>query len=203
MTLQNRVMPWGEIVADPARGTLTGNRGILHDAQRRLGRARWRHKAWIACALDWRAARRVPMTPGTWTELFFLDEAVALAAGHRPCALCRRADYRRFQVAWSRTDASAATAPGMDAVLHPARIARDDSGATHRADAATLPDGTMIAHDGGAALVAGARILPFTPAGYRGPQDRPAGPVGVLTPGPMVGVLRAGYRPALHPSAEA
>jgi hypothetical protein len=100
MPLQNRVLPTGEMVAHPARGTLTGIRGILHGAGRTLGRARWRHPHWIVCALDHpRGLTRVPMTPGTWTELFFLDEAVALAAGHRPCAYCRRGAWRAFGAA--------------------------------------------------------------------------------------------------------
>ena len=195
MPLQNRVMPWGEIVADPARGTLTGNRGVLHDDGRQLGRARWRHRAWISCTLHWRGVRRVPMSPGTWTELFFLDEAVALAAGHRPCGLCRRAAYRAFQAAWAAAELGEARAPMIDAVLHPARIMRDAAGATHRADADTLPDGTFIAHSDGAARLAGATILPFRPGGYGPPLPRPTGLVPVLTPAPIVAVLAAGYTP--------
>ena len=195
MALQNRVMPWGEIVAAPARGTLTGNRGVLHDGKRQLGRTRWRHKAWISCTLHWRDVRRVMMTPGTWTELFFLDEAVALAAGHRPCGYCRRAAYRRFQAAWAAAGLGEARAPAMDAALHPARIHRDADGATHRADADALPDGTFIAHAGGAARLAGATILPFRPGGYGTPLPRPTGLVPVLTPAPIVAVLAAGYTP--------
>ena len=93
MPLQNRVTPTGEIVADPGRGLLMGNRGCLHGPDRRLGVARWRSKLWICCVLDWKGVRRDPMPPGRWTALFFLDEATALAAGHRPCAYCRRADF--------------------------------------------------------------------------------------------------------------
>jgi hypothetical protein len=98
--LQNRVTPTGEIVADPGRGLLMGNRGCLHRPDRRLGAARWRSKAWICCVLDWKGVRRDPMPPGRWTALFFLDEATALAAGHRPCAYCRRADFTAFAEAW-------------------------------------------------------------------------------------------------------
>ena len=201
MPLQNRVLPTGEIVADPARGMLTGNRGILHRPDRTLGRARWRTRAWIACRLTWRDVRRVPMSPGTWTELFFLDEAVALSAGHRPCAWCRREDYRRFQDAWTMAGLGPTTAPAMDAVLHPARLARAPDGATHHARAAALPDGAMILHAGRPALILGPRALPFAPSGYGAPLPRPVGDVAVLTPAPIVAVLRAGYRPALHPSA--
>src|ERR1700684_4119617 len=98
--LQNRVTPEGEIVADPARGTLMGNRGCLHRADRTLGVARWRSKMWICCVLQWRDVRRDVMRPGRWTALFFLDEATALAAGHRPCGYCRRADHRWFGASW-------------------------------------------------------------------------------------------------------
>ena len=96
MPLQNRVTPGGEIIADPARGTLMGNRGILHDAGQRLGVARWRHPHWIYCRLSFKGRRRAVMAPGRYTELFFLDEASALAAGHRPCYECRREDFLRF-----------------------------------------------------------------------------------------------------------
>jgi hypothetical protein len=195
MALQNRVMPWGEIVADPARGTLTGNRGILHDDRRQLRSARWRHRAWISCRLHWRDVRRVPMTPGTWTELFFLDEAVALAAGHRPCGYCRREAYRRFQAAWAAAGLGDARASAMDGVLHPARIRRGAGGVTHDAQAESLPDGAFILHSGAAARITGATALPFRPGGYGPPLPRPAGTVPVLTPEPMIAVLAAGYRP--------
>jgi hypothetical protein len=98
--LQNRVTPTGEIVCDPGRGLLMGNRGCLHGPDRRLGAARWRSKLWICCVLAWKAVRRDPMPPGRWTALFFLDEATALAAGHRPCAYCRRADFVAFAEGW-------------------------------------------------------------------------------------------------------
>jgi hypothetical protein len=199
MPLQNRVMPDGGIVAIALRGTLTGNRGILHRADRTLGRARWRHRAWISCRLDWKDVRRVPMSPGTWTELFFHDEAVALAAGHRPCALCRRDAYRAFQAAWAAAGLGETSAPAMDRALHTARTARDPSGATHRAQAADLPDGVMIL-SAGPALLAGTRAIPFSQAGYGAALPRPSGAVAVLTPALLVRVLRAGYRPALHPS---
>ncbi|HEX4703585.1 MAG TPA: hypothetical protein VH352_15765, partial [Pseudonocardiaceae bacterium] len=98
--LQNRVTPTGEIVADPGRGLLMGNRGCLHGQGRRLGTSRWRSAMWICCVLNWRNVRRDVMPPGRWTALFFLDEATALAAGHRPCGYCRRADHRWFGESW-------------------------------------------------------------------------------------------------------
>lgn len=190
MALQNRVLPTGEIVADPARGLFTGNRGCLHDDQRQLGRARWKGRAWIICALEYKGWRRVVMTPRTWTELFFLDEAVALAAGHRPCALCRRAAFLAFQAGLGGL-----RAPQMDAVLHGARL----DGRVQRRFAAPLeglPDGVFVDH-GGPHLVRGAGLWPYAPAGYGAPVARFNGEVTVLTPAPTVQVLRAGYRPVM------
>ena len=200
MTLQNRVGPDGEIVADPARGLFLGNRGILHDDRRQLGPARWRHRNWVCCTLSFKERRRVPMTPGTYTELFFLDEAVALAAGHRPCAECRRADYQRFRDHWEEATGLRPTPAEMDGALHAARALRGGRRlATWEAEADDLPDGTFIA---GAALILGDRALPFGFAGYGPARPRPRGRVTVLTPEPTVQVLGAGYRPVLHPSAQ-
>lgn len=196
MPLQNRVMPWGEIVADPARGTLTGNRGIIHRLDQTLGRARWRHRAWISCRLDWKGVRRMPMSPGTWTELFFLDEAVAMAAGHRPCALCRREAYVRFREAWQAAGLPGARATEIDAALHMARTRKRWS-----APCDDLPDGAIAGDEGDAVLVLDQTVRRFAPDGYGPPRPLPSSRVQVLTPEPMVAVLRAGYRPALHPSA--
>lgn len=203
MTRQNRVMPDGTILAVPVRGTLTGNRGILHDAAGQLGRARWRHPHWIACALSYSAVRRRVMAPGTWTELFFLDEAVALAAGHRPCALCRRSDYLAFRSAWCRAFGDVPPADGIDRHLHAARLCRTTRAQkTFEAEAATLPDGTFIRQNTASALLLGPSALPFAPGGYGPPRLRPAGRVTVLTPQPLIAVLAAGYRPRLHASAD-
>lgn len=204
MTLQNRVLPDGRIIAHPARGTLTGNRGILHDENRRLGTARWRHPHWIACELSYKGWSRKVMSPGTWTELFFLDEAVALAAGHRPCALCRRADYRAFCDAWARAFGVRPAAAAMDRQLHAARIdPATRLHATHEEPLATLPDGSFIRQDGCDWLVQGATLRPFAPEGYGPPRPRPAqARVTVLTSRPILAVLASGYRPRLHPSAQ-
>jgi hypothetical protein len=201
---RNRVTPFGEIVAVSGRGTLVGNRGILHDAERRLVRDS-QVRRWIACRLEFRGRHRTVMTPGTWTELFFLDEATALSAGHRPCAECRNADYRAFQAAWQRAFAAARThADAMDDVLHVERRERPWSKRTHVADLSTLPDGTYIALDDAAWLVLGDTLLAWSPVGYQVRKPKPrVGDVTVLTPPSIVGVLRAGYPVHLHPSVSA
>ncbi len=209
MPLQNRVTPFGEIVAHPARGTLMGNRGVLHDAHKRLGAARWRMPHWVTCVLAFKDRHRAVMTPRRYTELFFLDEAVAFAAGHRPCAECRRADYNRFRAAFAEANriAGRVYAREMDAVLHPARVERGTRAQIrHRRQAAGLPDGVFVALDevpDTAFLVRGERFYPYDFGCYGPARARPDGMVTVLTPVPTVAVLAAGYQPQVHPSAAA
>jgi hypothetical protein len=202
--LQNRVLPTGEIVADPARGTLMGNRGCLHGTGRELGVARWRSRLWICCTLIWKDVHRDPMPPGRWTALFFLDEATALAAGHRPCAYCRRADFLAYAEAW-RSAQSLARRPWayeMDARLHDERVeSRTRRQITRPARCGDLPAGTMVRHDGIVGLVWQRRFLPWANTGYGSALPLPDR-VELLTPPASVAALRAGYRPALHPSAE-
>ena len=205
MPLQNRVTPFGEIVAHPARGGLMGNRGILHDDRRTLGAARWRHANWVTCVLAFKGRHRAVMSPRRYTELFFLDEAVALAAGHRPCAECRRADYNAFRAGWAAAlGGEMPSAKAMDRVLHAARIERPGRRQhRHLAPIDKLPDGVFVVVPGNAAawLVRGARLHPFAYDRYGDPVDRPAGlAVEVLTPRPTVAALAAGYRPAVHRS---
>jgi len=178
-----------------------GNRGILHDDLQRLGSARWRHKAWICCVPSFKGRRRVPMSPGAYTELFFLDEAVALAAGHRPCAECRRAAFDAFRDAWAEATGSCARAPEIDRALHRARVTRNRTQVRQTGDLADLPDGTFILRDGRAHLVLADRLLPFTTEGYGSPLRRPSGAATILTPAPTLTVLRHAYRPQLHPTA--
>ena len=201
MPLCNRVTPFGEIVALPGRGTLTGNRGILIDDGRQIVR-RWQTKRWIACRLSYKGIRRKVMQPHAWTELFFLDEAAALAAGHRPCAECRRDDYRRFRDLWERHVSSPASADAMDAILHRERI---DGRAkrTHRDDASGLPDGAYVAFDGAAWLVYGKHLYAWSDAGYTSRRTIFEGAIDVLTPPAIVTLLRAGYEPAIHSSVNA
>lgn len=196
---QNRVAPTGEIVAEPVRGMFMGNRGILHDGTGRLGVARWKHRHWVCCVLAFKGRHRQVMTPNNYTELFFLDEAVALAAGHRPCAECRRADFNAFRKAFG----PGLSAPGIDAVLHPARVeSRTRRQVRHEAALEGLPDGSFILHEGAAHLVQASRILPIGLSGYDTARPAPRGLVTVLTPEPTLVALKNGYRPVLHPSAD-
>lgn len=201
MPLQNRVLPSGEIVATPARGLLTGNRGILHRPDGTLGVSRWQHPHWVCCQLEFRGRYHGVMPDRGWTALFFLDEAVALAAGHRPCHFCRHDDAMRFKSAWARAHGIAASAPQMDRVLHRARVGRDRRQICHQAEAALLPNGSFVQWQEGAALLWEGALLPFDPAGYTTALPRPDGALTVLTPKPIVAVLSAGYAPELHPTA--
>jgi hypothetical protein len=193
MPLQNRVTPLGELVADPARGLVYGNRGCLHDAE---GRIRRHHatRRWIACRLEFRGWRRTAlMQPGKFTELFFLDEATAFAAGHRPCALCRRADYRRFLELLGETGAD-----DVDDRLHAERFGG------HDASMDDLPDGAFVLHGGEPFLVLGHELLRWTPAGYDARVHRRGGRARAITPPSLVTVLAAGWVgevPLLHPTA--
>jgi hypothetical protein len=213
MALQNRVAPDGSLHSAEARGTLTGNRGIIHDPDTKLpiGR-RWTTKAWIACALEWKGVRRDVWgrnrqgRPG-WSELFFLDEVTALAAGHRPCFACRRADAKRFAEAFAiGNELSRLDAPGMDEILHCERrlSSQQPPRAIAPGTAAGLPEGAMIASGDRFFAVRGAQALPWSFKGYGAPVA-PAGLSGAIlvTPLCVVAALDAGYRPQWHLSAGA
>jgi hypothetical protein len=203
--MQNRVTPLGELIAVPARGLVYGNRGCLHDA---TGRIRRRHngKRWIACRLEFRDWRRGPlMQRGRFTELFFLDEATALGAGHRPCALCRREDYTRLVAIWRELHPDQKGADEIDAQLHTERVAADGRRQLHEAILDELPDGAFVLREGVPCLVRGTSLLTWTPAGYSGRRPRPARhQVSQITPPSLVAVLRSGWEPSVplvHPSA--
>jgi len=201
MPLQNRVTPFGELIATEARGLLMGNRGRLHDAGRRIVRYA-QGRRWISCLTSFRDRRRTVMTPDSYTELFFLDEAVALAAGHRPCAECRREDYVRFQHAWARASLGKTGADLMDERLHADRLIRPGARRTYREMLSDLPDGAFVENDDAAWLVWQGALHAWSPAGYgaRWPIGRRE--VTVITPKCLVTVLGAGYSPAIiHPSA--
>ena len=169
MPLQNRVTPFGEVVADPHRGLFTGNRGIIHDpATRTLLRKRWSNPAWLICVCEFRGRRRKVMGGRSWTELFFLDEATAFAAGHRPCFYCRRDDANRFRSCWEEGNGVAdLLAPDIDAVLHRERFASGKKLHALPSPVDRLPDGAMVALDGEAFLVVKGSRLRWTFAGYR------------------------------------
>jgi len=208
MPLQNRVTPFGEIIATPHRGMFTGNRGIIHDpATRTLLKRRWASRAWLTCVCEFRGRRREVMAGRSWTELFFLDEATAFAAGHRPCFFCRREDANRFRAAWEKGNgASRLRADDIDAVLHRERL----EGKRKRLHAlpmplSQLPDGAMVAAGEDSFLIANGRALKWSPAGYcepgwsiervmRAANERAM----LLTPPSTLRAFSAGYRPVLH-----
>lgn len=201
--LQNRVMPSGDIVSVPQRGAFTGNRGIIHDpATRTLLKRRWTTKAWIVCLCEFRGCRRDVMATRSWTELFFLDEATAFAAGHRPCFHCRRADANAFRAAWERGNRTGdASAPSIDAVLHVERL----DGRTKRLHPLPmpineLPDGAMVRAGERNYLIKGARPLLWSFDGYC-EASLPLADPRLITPPSTMRALQAGYRVALHESA--
>lgn len=206
MPLQNRVTPFGEIVAVEARGTLMGNRGCLHDDQKRLGPKVWKRVAWITCALEYQGIRRPLMQPGQYTELFFLDEVTALAAGHRPCGECRKEALKHFKACWAKgndwTEPRLSVAD-LDAVLHAERI--DDQGhkKTFRARLGDLPDGTCVAIAEQAYVKWKGCLFPWSVNGYgEGMNIEGDRVVDVLTPSSSINTMRAGYKPEIHKSIE-
>jgi len=203
MPLQNRVTPTGEIVATPHRGMFTGNRGIIHDpATKTLLKKRWSSPAWITCLCEFRGWRRPVMARRSWTELFFLDEATAFAAGHRPCFFCRRDDANRFRAAWEKGNAvSDVSARAMDAVLHQERLDRGRK-RVHvlSVPLSELPDGTMVQQDEESFLLVQGRALLWSLTGYaRAPRELRS-PM-LLTPPSTLRALGAGYQPLLHSTA--
>lgn len=192
MPFQNRVTPLGELIATPERGLVYGNRGRLHD-EHGVVRRQWQVKRWISCRLEFRGRQRAggPMAPNRYTGLFFLDDATALAAGHRPCAECRNADYRSYLAL-----VGAARAGELDEVLHAER------GRLHESELDGLPDGAFVLLDGEQWVVLGANLLRWTPGGYSERRRRWSGRVEVITPPTSLRVLASGWRgalPLIHP----
>jgi hypothetical protein len=203
MPLQNRVTPTGEIIATAHRGMFTGNRGIIHDpASKTLLRKRWASPAWITCVCEFRGWRRQVMGTRSWTELFFLDEATAFAAGHRPCFFCRREDANRFRAAWEQGNGVAnILARDIDMVLHRERL---DHGRKRLhplpLPLEELPDGAMLQRGSDSYLMVQGRALLWSPAGYAEARQ-PLDAAMLLTPPSTLRALRAGYQPVLHPGA--
>jgi hypothetical protein len=205
MPLQNRVTPTGDIVATPHRGLFTGNRGIIHDpATRTLLKKRWSSPAWITCVCEFRGWRRKVMGSRSWTELFFLDEATAFAAGHRPCFFCRRDDANRFRAAWEEGNgAKGLRVREIDAVLHRERLDRGRKRLHPLPLPMTqLPEGTMLRAGEESYLVSQGNTLRWSFEGYA-PAGIDAASAMLLTPPSTVRALQAGYRPVLHASASA
>lgn len=218
MTYQNRVDPFGQLFAPASsavRGAWTGNRGRIHAPGGRIIRT-FELKRWIYCRLDYPRPSHEVMASGRWTHLFFLDEATALAAGHRPCAFCLNSRFKAFQSAWAEGNAmrlslpdpswpaGGFTAPVMDAILHGERLTKSGEKSVYRESLSRLPDGCLILleNDPAPYLVLGGGLFGWTPSGYLSPQDRPKDiAVSVLTPASTVHALGAGFSPTLHPSA--
>ena len=209
MPKQNRVTPFGDLIAVESRGTLMGNRGILHDEQQRIRRP-FANRHWLYCVLQFKDRRQVVMAPRHYTQLFFLDEATALAAGHRPCAECQRGRFREFQAAWANVNHDLAGGPApkvdrMDAVLHKERVGPAKEKVTYKERLDRLPPGTMVLLPGSEQphlVTGGGPPLAWTPDGYQAPAVlAPKGKVRVLTPRSVVRTLADGFRSAMHPSA--
>jgi len=204
VTRRNRVDPWGDLHAEAGRGLFTGNRGPLVDDERRVVRHHASTTLWITCVLRFRDWRHPLDEPHRWTPLFFLDDAVALAAGHRPCALCRRQDYLAYRDGID---------PQLRAVELDHRLAgerlrrgrglqRAGDRRLWRAPVVDLPVGTVILDAaGGPGLLGPDSVQPFTFAGWATPRPRPTGDVDVLTPPTSVQAVRGGFVPTLHPTA--
>ncbi|MFO0844087.1 MAG: hypothetical protein U0797_17085 [Gemmataceae bacterium] len=205
MPRQNRVTPLGDIIATPERGTFFGNRGVLHDDQGHIRRA-WQLRRWLICLLEFKGRWRAILTPGRYTELFFLDEATGLAAGHRPCAECRRERYNAFREAWRvGNGGELLPADEIDQRLHAERVTAEGAKRFCLANLDELPGGVFVRQTGWGEtpyLVWGDELLVWTPGGYAGRIDRPADvAVEVLTPASTVRTIRAGYVPGVHPTA--
>ncbi|MCP5085143.1 MAG: hypothetical protein GY948_25955 [Alphaproteobacteria bacterium] len=205
MPFQNRVTPMGEIVADPARGTFFGNRGgRIHGPGQRLTKRRWASRAWICCVLEFKNRQRQIMSPNSYTELFFLDEVTALAAGHRPCFECRRRDALSFLNAYAEASGldCRPSAPEFDRVAHDHRL-NEKAKRVIELPADGLPDGTMVAWQQAVWAVYGQNLLRWSFGGYTECQRRPSEKAHqVITPYPMVEALRLGYNPVFHLSAD-
>jgi hypothetical protein len=203
---RNRVTPLGDIVAIDQRGLFMGNRGCVHRDQQIV--RPWQVRRWITCVLEYKGWVAPKWEPGRWTPLFFWDEAVALAAGHRPCALCRRADFNAWLDAWQSAFGERPKADPMDRRLHADRVDRKVQ-RRHARAWSDLPIGAFVALDepgrgapAGPAVVLEDRLVPWSPRGYGTPIERRGrGDATVLTPRASVEVLGHGYQPVVHPSA--
>ena len=207
MPRQNRVTPFSNLIVTTTHGTLMGNRGCLHDDQGRI-RRQFQGKRWIICLLEFKGRKRSVMMPGQYTELFFLDEATALAAGHRPCAECQRDRFNLFRETWARAnpDLAGASRPAatlLDEQLHLERMATSSQAHKFCTSIGNLPDGVFITDDELTTyLVLDNKLERWSPAGYeQSPITAIHFPARILTPASVVLSLAAGYPVGIHPSA--
>jgi hypothetical protein len=207
MTLQNRVDPWGTLISVPTCGAWLGNRGILHNEQKQIV-APWRHKSWVTCKLEFQGRKREIFSAGHYSELFFLDEATALSAGHRPCAECRRERYNEFKALWCAANLgaislSAVPISQIDKQLHSERAVRCGGKVTFQSELKAVPAGAFIAINGVAFLHWLGRLHQWSPCGYSQPHLSlsPSAVVTVLTPASIVRLLQHGFEPQVHESA--
>jgi hypothetical protein len=206
--LQNRIDPWGRLNAVPQRGTLMGNRGTLHDEHKRIVR-QWKRKAWVTCLLSYDDTKRIPFSPGNYSELFFLDEATAFAAGHRPCNTCQRERHAEFKSAWLKANRPTSIdafvkVSEIDDALHSERMVPEGVKRTHETALAELPAGTIFAHQGAAFLVWKQGLLKWTFDGYSTAKAiSPDTVVTVLTPKSIFQMYKLGFLPQVHASANA
>ena len=200
--LQNRVDPHGNIIKTPARGAWMGNRGIIHNKRNEIVRP-FQNKTWLTCRTEFKNRRLPVMAPNTYTKLFFLDEATAFSAGHRPCAYCRKEDYQRFKSLWIKANPmykldENSRIGEIDAILHEERIAGNKSKVTQTQALEDLPDGAIVSHDNQSWLWKSGRLYLWTPSGYQPPLSPPyPARVTVLTPASIIRTFRAGYVPQM------
>ena len=207
MALQNRVDPWGKLHAVNVLGSWMGNRGILHNSDKQII-TQWRHKQWVTCALNFKGRKREIFAPNSYSELFFLDEATALAAGHRPCAECRRERFKEFKTIWFQANPQygneTSSISVIDKQLHLERVDRAKSKVTFNAVVSSLPDGTIFEHDGNAYLIWKGQYFLWSHDGYLKSSLalKTRDCVSVLTPESIVAIYRHGFKPQIHSSAD-
>src|ERR1700754_1091648 len=200
--LQNRVDPWGNLIRTAARGAWMGNRGLLHDERQNIRRP-FKLQAWLICLLEFKGRKRPVMAPRQYTELFFMDEATAFSAGHRPCFECRRKDYDRFKTLWIKANPeygfdAKTYIRKIDEVLHRERIDHNGSKITFTSTLKDLPDGSFVVYKDQPAVVVGSSVYPWTPYGYEKGMELPREEsLTVLTPKSVVNAFRAGYIPQI------
>ena len=197
--LQNRVDPQGSIIETSARGSWMGNRGLIHNDQQKIVRP-FKLKAWITCLLEFKDRKRKVITPGLYTELFFMDEATSFAAGHRPCFECRRKDYERFKLSWLKGNPQygfneKTSIREIDNIIHNERIDLHGKKITYEENINELPDGAFVLLNNQPFILAHSRLFHWSPFGYDNGIMLPDTKIAVLTPRSIVNTLRAGYKP--------